>query len=110
MSTCSSARIASRFSVIETGSPAVRSSCTNPWRKSSNVGWSPSIDGVGVGTLRIRSSDRAGAIGNLQLLARLHDVGLVLEQHVQRLADHLGGDVVLPQVEERAGPVDRLRD
>ena len=30
------ARMASRFSVIDTGSPAVRSSWTNPWRTSSS--------------------------------------------------------------------------
>ncbi len=35
MSTCSTARIASRFSVIETGKPADRSSWTKPWRRSS---------------------------------------------------------------------------
>ena len=38
---CSIARMASRFSVIDTGSPAVRSSWTNPWRTSSSVSDAP---------------------------------------------------------------------
>ena len=45
-----------------------------------------------------------------ELLARLRDVGLVLEQHVERVADHLRVDRAVPEVEQRAGPVDRLGD
>ena len=116
---CSTARIASRFSVIDTGSPAARSSCTKPWRTSSSVparrrtGPRAALRVIGV----VRASRSAGHRQprprrrvSTQLLARLGDVGLVLEQHVQRLADHLGSIVVVTEVEQRAGPVDRLGD
>ena len=97
--------MASRFSVIDTGSPAARSSWTKPWRTSSIV--AGASHGVGYA-----SPLRAGrALGRVdQLLAGLGDVGLVLQQHVQRLADHLGRDLRAAEVDERAGPVDRLRD
>ena len=94
--TCSTARIASRFSVIDTGSPAVRSSWTNPWRTSSSEQRSR---GAGVAPetgMAVLRPQRRG-VGHLQLLAGLGDVGLVLEQHVQRLADHLGVDLGLPR-------------
>src|SRR5262245_64527091 len=45
-----------------------------------------------------------------ELLARLGDVGLVLEQHVQRLAEHFGRDLVPTEVHQGARPVDRLGD
>ena len=84
----SSARIASRFSVIDTGRPAVRSSCTNPWRTSSSESATPPTGR----TPRIAVVRPSRRVRHLELLARLGDVGLVLEQHVQRLADHLGVD------------------
>src|SRR5450756_2948200 len=90
MSMCSTARMASRFSVMETGRPALRSSWTKPWRTSS----------IGSG----------GVAGGHQLLAGLGDVGLVLEEHVERVADDLGGDLGRTEEQERAGPVDRLGD
>ena len=98
--------MASRFSVIDTGSPAVRSSWTNPWRTSSSVSDAPS---------RAHGRSRRGqvttaGVGHLQLLAGLGDVGLVLEQHVQRLADDLGVDLGLPEEQQRARPVDGLGD
>src|SRR5260370_30339556 len=90
MSMCSTARMASRFSVIDTGRPALRSSWTKPWRTSS----------IGSG----------GVAGGHELLAGLGDVRLVLEEHVEGGADHLGGDLRRPEEEERASPGERLRD
>src|SRR5260370_33743626 len=90
MSMCSTARIASRFSVIDTGRPALRSSWTNPWRTSS----------IGSGAVA----------GGHQLLAGLGDVRLVLEENVEGVADDLGGDLRRSEEEERAGPVDGLGD
>src|ERR1017187_3762261 len=89
MSRCSRARIASRFSVIDTGSPAARSSWTKPLRTSS----------IG-----------SGVAGGDELLAGLLDVGLVLQEHVEGVTDDVGGDLGGAEVEEGPGPVDGLRD
>src|SRR5680860_1623085 len=107
--------MASRFSVIDTGRPAARSSCTKPCRTSSIVA------STGIATISppaliasrslaqcTTGASRPGLVGD-ELLAGLDDVGLVLEEHVQRLADCLGIDLVAPQVQQRPGPVDRLR-
>src|SRR4051812_36520348 len=110
MSMCSTARIASRFSVMETGSPAARSSCTKPWRTSSIRAWkSPDAWST---PLRLPGRPAKALLRLLgdQLLASLGDVALVLQEHVQRLADHLRRDLLLSEVEHRARPVDRLRD
>src|SRR6266508_6182360 len=128
MSTCSTARMASRFSVIDTGSPAARSSWMNPCSTSSMESRSPA-GGASVGpNLDMasfsfagftwctasrsgwRSARRQRPALDLELLAGLGDVGLVLEEHVQRLADQLGVDLVLAQVQERLRPVDGLGD
>src|SRR5262245_16857444 len=107
MSMCSTPRMASRFSVIDTGSPAARSSCTNPWSTSSMLcGPAGAASVVIAGACSLRQ--RRAAVD--QLLARLGDVGLVLQQHVQGLADDLGRDLRPAEVHERAGPVDGLRD
>src|SRR6516162_9750732 len=136
---CSSARIASRFSVIETGRPAVRSSWTKPCNTSSMCGSAGSV-AVDPATWLIAYSSFApspgrtmipgrrhapfpfgrwavasrladdGRLVDAELLARLADVALVLQQHVQRVAEHLGRDLVAAEVHQRARPVDRLRD
>src|SRR3954468_15198946 len=122
---CSTPRIASRFSVIDTGSPAARSSCTKPWSTSS-ITPEPTPDGTS-SWFRVIASDSFAALKATEsprshrrtpdrgrrvdkLLARLGDVGLVLEEHVERGADHLRVDRAVPEVEQRAGPVDRLGD
>src|SRR6266487_6546355 len=120
MSTCSTARMASRFSVIETGSPAARSSWMNPWSTSSIDSRSPtggastgpnldmasfSLSGFRWCTASLRARRQRPAV-DLELLAGLGDVRLVLEEHVQRLADDLRVDLVLAQVDQRLGPVD----
>src|SRR4026208_294196 len=68
---CCTASIASRFSVRLTGSPALRSSPTNPFSRSS------------------MADVRAGSGLDRQLFRRLGDVGLVLEQDVQGLLGDL---------------------
>src|SRR5439155_19756548 len=128
MSTCSTARIASRFSVIDTGSPAARSSWMNPWSTSSIDSRSPtggaSVDpNLDMASFSLagfrwctasrsgrRRARRQGPAVDLQLLAGLGDVRLVLEEHVERLADQLGIDLVLAQEQERLRPVDGLGD
>src|SRR3954447_1377078 len=71
--TYSSARMASRFSVIDTGSPAARSWWTKPDSRSSI------FPGAGTSTVLI-----ASRLGDLELLVGPLDVPLVLEQDVQR--------------------------
>src|SRR6266496_698838 len=124
MSTCSTARIASRFSVIDTGSPAARSSWMNPWSTSSIDSRSPtggasmgpnldmasfSLSGFRWCTASRRARRQRPAV-DLELLAGLGDVRLVLEEHVERLADQLGIDLILAQEQERLRPVDGLGD
>src|SRR5258706_3703721 len=105
--TYSSARMASRSSVMETGSPAARSSWTKPDSRSSiRPGAGTSMV---VGSLTGIPSSRS-RLGDLQLLLGPLDVALVLEEHVERAADHVGGHPLHPEVDQRAGPVDRLRD
>src|SRR5438067_12207095 len=77
---CLIASMASRFSVNETGRPAPLSSWMKPERRSSIS----------------------------QFFGGLGDVGLVLEQDVQRLLGLLGIDVLDAQQHQRAGPVERL--
>src|SRR5262245_18771251 len=123
MSMCSTARIASRFSVIDTGSPAARSSWMKPCSTSSMDSRSPVGASAGpnrdmasfsfVGFKWCTASWRAcrqRPTVDLELLAGLGDVRLVLEQHVERLADDLRVDLVHAEVQQRAGPVDGLRD
>src|SRR5687767_11183711 len=86
---CLTASMASRFSVRETGRPARRSSWMNPVSRSSIVS-------------RLGPVDR-------QLLGRLGDVGLVLEEDVQRLLGLLGVDLLHAEEHEGAGPVEGLR-
>src|SRR2546423_4571148 len=100
--TYSRARMASRFSVIETGNPAARSSWTNPDRRSSMR--------RGAGTSMVVGSLTGSRLGDLQLLVGPLDVALVLEEHVERPADHVGRHPLHPEVDQRAGPVDGLRD
>src|SRR5262245_54901143 len=83
------ASMASRFSVSDTGSPAARSSWMNPAIKSSTT--TPGLLGL-----------------DGELLGRLGDVGLVLQQDVERLFGLLSIDVVDAEEHQRAGPVDRL--
>src|SRR5262245_42193094 len=124
MSMCSTARMASRFSVIDTGSPAARSSWMKPCSTSSIDSRSPdggastgpnldmasfSLAGFTWCTASRRARRQRPAL-DLERLAGLGDVRLVLEQHVQRLADDLGIDLVLAQVQQRPRPVDRLGD
>src|SRR5262245_21317597 len=84
------ASMASRFSVSETGRPAARSSRMKPAMRSITSRSSP--------LLRLDG----------ELLGRLGDVGLVLQQDVERLLGLLGVDVVDAEEDESAGPVDRL--
>src|SRR5262245_29372741 len=125
---CSSARIASRFSVIDTGRPAVRSSWTKPCSTSSMCGsegsvaveppaWliaysslAPSPGRITVGHHGSDSLADDGRLIDAELLARLADVALVLQQHVQRVAEYLRRDLVAAEVHQRARPVDGLRD
>src|SRR5205085_2028691 len=102
MGTYSSARMASRFSVIETGSPAARSSWTKPEIRLSTR--------PGAGTSSAVASLTVSRLGDLELLVGALDVALVLEQDVERAAHHVGRDLLHPEVDEGAGPVDRLRD
>src|SRR5690606_11541735 len=100
---CCTASIASRFSVRLTGSPALRSSTTNPANRSSiDEGVSPEMLTVAVmGPCRLL--DR-------QLLGGLGDVGLVLEQDVERLLGGLLVDRVDVEQQQGARPVERLGD
>src|SRR3954447_13202147 len=95
---CWSASMASRFSVRLTGRPAARSSWMKPARRS-------------IIALRAYRSAAAGAAVRVgrQLLLRLGDVALVLEQDVQGLLGLLGVDVLDSEQHQGAGPVDRLR-
>src|SRR5579859_2482353 len=118
---CCTASIASRFSVRLTGSPAERSSWMNPARTSSipPARWAPAAPTL----MAPRASGRtplhpgrhrrlaARSLGHRagELLARLGDVGLVLQQDVQRLFGLLGVDAVDAEQDQRAGPVERLR-
>src|SRR3954471_17801771 len=93
---CWTASMASRFSVRLTGSPALRSSWMNPVNRSS-MRTGPSSSGL------------LGRLGDRELLGGLGDVGLVLEQDVQRLLGLIGVDVVDTEQHQRPRPVDRLR-
>src|SRR5688500_19590303 len=86
---CLIASMASRFSVRDNGRPALRSSTMKPASRSS------------IGLPR--------AVG-AEFLGRLGDVRLVLQQDVQRVLGLLGVDVLDAEEDERAGPVERLRD
>src|SRR4051794_23544245 len=88
MGMCCTASIASRFSVNETGSPALRSSLTKPASRSS----------------------MEGLLVHRELFGRLGDVGLVLEQDVQRVLRLLRFDVLDAEQHQRARPVDGLAD
>src|SRR3954469_2446213 len=101
---CSRARMASRFSVIDTGSPAARSSWTKPDSRSSirpGAGTSTSRTSAisrpaPIGTLRPGMASALGSrlrLGDLQFLVGPLDVALVLEEQVERAADHVGGDL-----------------
>src|SRR5437763_332294 len=98
MGMCSSARMASRFSVIDTGNPAARSSWTKPDSRSSMR--------PGAGTSTVVTS----GLRDLELLVGPLDVALVLEEDVDGAADHVGCDLLHPEMHEGAGPVDRLGD
>src|ERR671919_316559 len=99
MSMCSTARMASRFSVIDTGSPAARSSCTNPWRTSSidPSGWigagAPPAIAI-AGAMRSRPLMLSGPrrLGD-ELLARLHEVGLGREEDDRSLGADDGAEL-----------------
>src|SRR5258708_12060923 len=85
--TYSSARMASRFSVMETGSPAARSSWTKPDSRSSiRPGAGTSMV---VGSLTGIPSSRS-PLGDLHLLLGPPHVPPVLDQHVERPAAHVG--------------------
>src|ERR1041385_8533469 len=91
--TCSSARMASRFSVIDTGRPAARSSWTKPDRTSRSRS--------GAGTSIVEGASlTASDLGDLQLLVGPLDVALVLEQDVQGPTDHIGRDLLHSEVQE----------
>ena len=97
---CCTASIASRFSVSYTGSPASRSSSMNP-ASSSSIGR----------RLARRRSRRHGSLRprRVELLGRLGDVGLVLEQDVERLLGRAARrSCSMPSSTQRAGPVERL--
>src|SRR5207244_12427128 len=116
MSTCSTARMASRFSVIDTGSPAARSSWMNPWSTSSidsrsltgGASVDPNLDMASFSLAGFRwctasrsswrRARRQGPAVDLQLLAGLGAVRLVLEEHVQRLDESIGAYSVLAPV------------
>src|SRR5271156_6730675 len=84
---CLTASAASRCSVSETGSPARRSSVTKPERRSST------------GSARRRRQ---------QLLGGPLNVGLILQQDVQRLLGAGGVDRLDAEQHEGARPVDRF--
>src|SRR6195952_61797 len=90
MGMCLTASMASRFSVSETGMPASRSSWTKPAIRSSTM--PPSHAAAG------------------ELFGRLLDVGLVLQQDVERLGGDGGVDGLDAEEHEGAGPVDGLGD
>src|SRR5579875_2693740 len=86
------ASAASRCSGNDTGSPARRSSSTNPESR-----WSTGPRPSGLG-------------GREQLLGRLVDVALVLEQDVETVPGRGGVDGGDPEDDQGAGPVQGLRD
>src|SRR5262249_49112146 len=95
---CCTASIASRFSVSDTGMPALRSSATKPAIRSSTA-TSPSD--LGADSLHDVDGQLFGCLGG---------VGLGLEQDVQRLLGLLRVDVLDAEQHERARPVDGLAD
>src|SRR3954447_26131657 len=109
---CLTASMASRFSVRLTGRPASRSSWMKPDSRSS-IG-----DGSVLGSTAVMAGVRSlGSGGELleaglllaELLDRLGDVGLVLEQDVGGLGGGLVVDRLHAEQHQRAGPVERLR-
>src|SRR5258705_5228507 len=94
MGMCCTASMASRFSVSDTGRPALRNSVTKPAKRSSMV------VKHGVGRLLV----------DAELFRSLGDVGLVLEQDVEGLLGLLGFDVIDAEQHQRACPVDGLAD
>src|SRR5688572_31477420 len=80
--TCSSARMASRFSVIDTGSPAARSS----WTKPDSMSSSRSGAGTSIGE---EGSLTPSDLGDLQLLVGPLDVAQTREHDVHDSAGDL---------------------
>src|SRR3954447_2857729 len=107
---CRTACIASRFSVRLTGNPASRSSWMKP---ASNERIGSPISGATASPGSSATGGRAALLPlrpfGLELLDRLGDVGLVLEQDVDRRRGVLGVDVLHAEEHEGAGPVERLR-
>src|SRR5262249_4325190 len=105
------AAMASRFSVRLTGSPASRSSWMNP-ASSDSIGW-PVVGSTGSAT-GASSATRRGTAPlprlpvRCELLHRLCDVALILEQDVDRGGRLVCVDVLDAEQHERAGPVERL--
>src|SRR3984957_16166736 len=87
--TCLTASAASRCSVSETGRPERRSSVTNPER---------------------RSSTDSARRDRQQLLGGPLNVGLILQEDVERVLGPSGVDRLHAEQHERAGPVDGLGD
>src|SRR3954453_17470265 len=115
---CLTACMASRFSVRLTGRPASRSSRMNPLSRSS-MG-SPTTVGSPAGGVAVSVPAGAGSRRDLaegppatalvvgQLLGRLGDVALVLQQDVE-VAHGVGlVDRLDAEQHQRAGPVERL--
>src|SRR5262245_16734084 len=107
------AAIASRFSVRLTGSPASRSSWMKP---ASNDRIGTPVVGSAGSAIAGSSGTRCGtaplprlAVGR-ELLDRLGDVALVLEEDVDRGGRLLRVDVLDAEQNQGAGPIERLRD
>src|SRR4051794_27593766 len=110
------ASIASRFSVRLTGSPASRNSWMKPAsndRIGAPVAATTSRSTSSTAPLSSTSGRFAlleqSALG-LELLQRLGDVALVLEQDLHRGGGLLRVDVLDAEQHQRAGPVERLGD
>ena len=103
------ARMASRFSVIDTGNPAARSSCTNPWSRSSRVGRGA---GPRCGTSVALTFDRAAGArsGTCSSLRALVMSDWYFNNTCKVSPITCGSIVRRAEVEQRARPVDGLGD
>src|SRR4051812_25130733 len=102
---------ASSSSLVPTATPSPRSSSPNSSRCAARPGGASS-GAVAPYSAALRLAGGRGTDRQLHPDALGHhvEVGAVLDDDRQRLDEHLVVDVVGPEQEQRAGPVDRLGD
>src|SRR3954469_9501086 len=102
---------ASSSSLVPTATPSPRSSSPNSSRWAASPGGASS-GAVAPYSAALRLAGGRGTQPQLHPDALRHDVevGAVLDDDRQRLREHLSVDVVGPEQQQRAGPVDGLGD